>query len=225
MTQTKQPPANPARFRPPVDPGSLSPEEAPHENSWMSWDTVATNNDEVHFFNVYGKHLAPWLWQSKGHHFAALALWEAAEAAPARDGRTFYHRHIALMLARLALETLIKMVIVADHVACADFPGRSTRLQDFLIKSHDLMHLAATAALKIDDAGGAVLRELTEYVEWRGKYPVPLRAEGYIAPAFLTYIDGTGTLKLRDLWTAYCALREALHRQAETNVESITAQH
>jgi len=95
-------------------------------------------------------------------HEAARILWQTrpfADPTPGPVVAPFRHL-IALMLAGLALENLLKGRYVVVH-------GNRP------YKTHDLVDLAAKAGVALDPSETRLVRRLTQFVTWSGRYPVP----------------------------------------------------
>ena len=183
---------------------------------WVSWEEDDTPED-ILAFNRFGKSPISWFEQSKGLHWAADALWKLAPDKQSRHSRPF-DRPIALMLAGLAIETLLKMVIVYEHCKAQEFPGRSTNKKEFLQPLHKLRELAAKTRLRLNKTDRATLDELTNYILWAGRYPVPMSANGYSGPAYLDHLPSTDLRRQSNLWEKYDTLYRKLHRHAVRKV-------
>lgn len=183
---------------------------------WVSWNEDNTPKD-ILAFNNFGKSPIPWFMQSKGLHLAASTLWKHASDKQSRHARPF-DRPISLMLAGLALETLLKMVIVNEHCEVHGFPGRSTKTKEFLPTVHKLRDLAEETRLRLNKADRVTLDELADYIRWAGRYPVPLSADAYSGPAFLDHLPTADLRGRPNLWDKYDALYAKLYRQAVRKV-------
>ncbi len=75
---------------------------------------------------------------------------------------------IYFLLMGYAFENLIKAMCVLKN------PNVLANDKLNGIKSHDLRHLCKQCNLKLDENELALLDELSIYVVWRGKYPIPL---------------------------------------------------
>jgi len=117
--------------------------------------------------------IQPRTWELKAAEleYAAEVLWNqqltdfplqlsAKVAPPASIG-------VALMLYGLAIENLAKAVIVASG-SPLDNKGRIS------FKVHKLAELVRQARLRMTMKDEFFLHRLTEFVEWAGRYPVPL---------------------------------------------------
>jgi hypothetical protein len=85
----------------------------------------------------------------------------------------------ALMLAGMAAEAVLKAVILCDANNAGAVAGPEPKPDDPTrdlhggFHRHDLEKLAALAQLKLTKKQTKVARALTQYIEWRGRYPVP----------------------------------------------------
>ncbi len=76
-----------------------------------------------------------------------------------------YHNEIALMLAGLSVELLLKGTILG--------------LQDLFPHCHELDCLIATAGISVSDRDHQTSRLLTEYIVWAARYPTPKDAKDW----------------------------------------------
>ncbi|HEY4343246.1 MAG TPA: hypothetical protein VGN05_02785, partial [Parvibaculum sp.] len=183
--------------------------KVPHETGWgISWDEDDAPRD-VQNFNLIGKSGMFWLVQSVGLHKAAEKLMKV------QDGEVplIVETPIALMLGGYAIETMLKGVIVEEGDDSAVPSPAAKKAQEFLPKSHDLQRLAEKAQLPIDDSDRMTLGELTKYVLWGGRYPIPLVPNGYVLP--LVFAEALG---ISPLWDAYVSLYKKLHRLATPKI-------
>jgi hypothetical protein len=137
---------------------------------------------EVRAFNNTGKSTALWLFQSRELYRSSLYVMEERE----RKWNEITHllqAPIALMLGAYAIETLLKMVIVGAHCDKHGLTLESRRAREFLPTSHDLISLVKTAGLRVNNDDRNLLRELSRYSSWAGRYPIPLDSSGYTGPA------------------------------------------
>ena len=89
------------------------------------------------------------------------------ELSDALDEQTIW---VYFMLMGLAIENLLKGILMAQH---PEYLHQKTRLSN-LVKTHDLLRLCNACGLATTPSESDLLSMLTEYVVWRGKYPVPL---------------------------------------------------
>jgi hypothetical protein len=122
-------------------------------------------------FERSGKDHREWLRDAKDLHRAAGALWQRRPSArddPAEFADWVFSEHkVAMMLEGLALETLAKAALVRVD------PDRYIRKGTWWRKTHDLLKLAGEAGLPSGDVE-EMLVLLTTFIEWAGKYPIPL---------------------------------------------------
>jgi hypothetical protein len=114
----------------------------------VDFERIDADADEK-CFDAMKKTPLLWLEQSRSLHRAAVALvrresmWCAAMTPR-------INAPIALMLGGYALETLLKMVIIADHCEKYGMMFDTKKTKDFLPKIHDLVRLAKLAELRIN---------------------------------------------------------------------------
>jgi hypothetical protein len=180
---------------------------------------VETDTDfAVRTYNNIGLHLGPWLWQSKGHHTAAKVQWEASKRPGIARGIGVFHSAIALMLAGFAVETLLKMVLIGAHFRTAKFPASYTKLKQCIPPIHDLRKLAESSRVRINESDRRVLDDLTTFVVWAGRYPLPKTAVKYDGPSWLATLSNDSTDRDDKLWTRYAALWPKLLKQADVRL-------
>jgi hypothetical protein len=178
---------------------------------WVSYERDDTPSD-VRLFNAAGKLPQIWLDQSRGFNSAAQTLCAEIPAEGPEPGRVIFHRQIAVMLGGFAIETILKMVLVAQHVEQHGYPGELKPTLDFIPKTHDLAKLADQAGIRISKDDRITLVELRKYVVWSGRYPTPLDAQGYRGPAI--FEDAMHDRFQKALWEKYDILYEKLFRLA-----------
>jgi hypothetical protein len=161
---------------------------------------------EVRSFNLFGKHPHLWLEQSLSLNRAAIALMRP-EAMWCKAMTPQSNAPIALMLGSYAVETLLKMIILADKLNEIEPPADSRQSKEFLPKSHDLVDLAKRSKLLLNEADRALMKELTKYSIWAGRYPTPLRSAGYRLPAIFEHENNPS-------WPLYEPLYEKLYKLA-----------
>jgi hypothetical protein len=81
----------------------------------------------------------------------------------------------ARMITGMAFESLIKGLILIKH------PDKVSKDKKFDLKSHNLVQLWTMYLLEIpiDNKEKAVLKELENYIAWKGRYPIPLMAKDF----------------------------------------------
>lgn len=83
----------------------------------------------------------------------------------------------AMTLAALALENLLKgLAIAANPGLVRPHESRPEQLFDKRLTTHDLERLTSLAGFAVSTEEQRLLRRLTEFVKWAGRYPFPLNA-------------------------------------------------
>jgi hypothetical protein len=190
----------------------------------VQWEKPVPQPYDVLSYNAVGMNPLLWLWHSKGHHAAALVLWEAYQRSPNRKGKgrlvatDRFNRALALMLADYAVETLMKMILIAAHLRTVDFPPSYTKLSDYIPRTHSLTALTKEARVRTNRIDRKTLDRLTEFVVRAGKYPTPVKAEGYAGPPamFLTQEFDAITR----VWERYLELWPKLLKQAAVRLRN-----
>jgi hypothetical protein len=93
----------------------------------------------------------------------------------------------ARMITGMAFENLIKGLILIKH------PEKVSKDKKFDLKSHNLVQLWTMylPEIGITEKEKAVLKELENYIAWKGRYPIPLIAKDFKPSVF---IEGETTL-------------------------------
>lgn len=105
----------------------------------------------------------------------------------------------ATLLFGLALENILKGIIIQRDPQ----PVVGGKLRQWPTNGHDLLRLAAAAAVALDQQESDLLRRAGAFVEWAGRYPIPKRmtdlasspsGSGYFAgfPVPLTMAERSG---------------------------------
>jgi hypothetical protein len=120
----------------------------------------------------------PYLWICKAKEVrrAADFLWqqflsEIQDFSSGKDLKDELFGSVALMLYGLVVEILLKAGLAAKGLAISS-TGK------FGKKSHNLQSLAQDLGLRLSNAENELLERLQNFVEWAGRYPIPLRKEG-----------------------------------------------
>jgi hypothetical protein len=102
----------------------------------------------------------PWFNKSSELRTAASALSNVGGAYP-----------VYLMICGMSLELIYKAIIVVKN-------SRSDASEDLKIdKHHKLVDLACKASISLDDRNKGMLKILTHYIYWEGRYPTPKHAK------------------------------------------------
>ncbi|MFI5281755.1 MAG: hypothetical protein ACHQ0J_01330 [Candidatus Dormibacterales bacterium] len=87
--------------------------------------------------------------------------------------QTFWHNGPSVMLSGFALENLLKGILVARD------PSRVRSAPKMLSwrQNHDLVLLSAEASVQLTSTQIRVMRRLTDYTTWAGRYPTAMNAD------------------------------------------------
>ena len=192
----------------------------PHRVTRKLWRGILEFQDEDvspdrRAFNAFGKSAILWLEQSRELHRSAHRLMQE-KPRDEHDLAHLFQAPIALMLGAYALETLLKMVIVGAHGDAHGMSYESVSAGDFLPTVHDLEQLAQRAALRINKTDRKLLKQLTRYSTWAGRYPIPRHYAGYEGPALAEAVATAPDPVPREhpVWPAFVALYEKIHKLA-----------
>ncbi len=131
----------------------------------------------------------PWLVKAREMRRAADLVWTQFSfdlkrfAANEEDNGEPFIGGVAMMLYAFAAENLLKAGLVARG------DGQLSN-GNFALKSHKLEDLANDLGLILDAEERELLERLENFLEWAGRYPIPLIAEGLYSRAML---DGSKT--------------------------------
>ena len=132
-------------------------------------------------------------------HIRALEPHELQAAQGCVVGR------VALMLLGLAIETTAKTILI-------EADPESVVVNDvFAYKSHDLIGLLSDANVPLSAEEQHHVRTLQDYVEWYGRYPVPVRAKRSAIPDAFQRFDAKDTSQTWQVGRAI--LKRALSKQ------------
>ncbi len=192
----------------------------PHKVTRKLWRGILEFQDEDvprdrRAFNAFGKSVILWFEHSRELYRAAQTLMEPRP----RIWNEITHllqAPIALMLGAYAIETLLKMVIVDEHCKVHGITFESTAAKDFLPTIHKLDELAERADLRINKTDRKLLKQLTRYSTWAGRYPIPSFYAGYDGPALKEAVPSppASVDHQHPTWPHFVALYQKLHSLA-----------
>jgi hypothetical protein len=145
-----------------------------------SHKTPIAKNMPKHFANIkYDLACSePYLWMRKAQEVrrAADVLWsqftiELKAFSNGEDSEEPFFGDVAVMLYGLTIENLLKAGLAAKGLAISS-------KGNFGQKSHNLQSLSADFGLALLPEEAELLERLQHFVEWVGRYPIPLYREG-----------------------------------------------
>jgi len=134
----------------------------PDLKQWIDEDT--RRSDWYRRLEVQRRHadfsMAPaaWYYVAWALHKEAEHLWSCPSAPTRLDG--IPHPDVRLMLSGMAVEAMLKAVIVVNDPAARIATG-----------GHDLVKLCQRAEIRTNQADRDLLSRLSHYVRWAGRYP------------------------------------------------------
>jgi hypothetical protein len=167
-------------------------------NRWVSWDEMkSTWYREIRARRQFMQANHPYLWTMKSNwlHLAARLLWSSGAKDEGYSG--FETQSVALMLAGMSLECAIK----SRMIALCGYPLIASDRKRILSGNHDLVELAKSACVRTNVGDRTVLKSLTPYIRWLGRYPTP-RSEDEMVRHVL---EENGAK--REIWSKYEAVR------------------
>lgn len=177
----------------------------------------------------------PYLWLRKARELRRTAdlVWEQFVAeinafTQGQDSPEPFTGDVAMMLYGLTIENLLKAGLAAKGCAV----GANG---NFKLKVHNLQALTSELSLAVSQAEAELLERLQHFIEWAGRYPIPLLAEGLYPREMLDgskcALHGISTgdrLKImafiEKLSSALPTEDEALESYAKTIVPNIASQ-
>jgi len=136
-------------------------------------------------FMLLASSLSLWGDHARSLLFIANMVWDYIDGGadpPDPALRMFRFFSIAEMLSGQAIESMAKGIRVRQDPSIV---SEST----WTLKSHNLVRLVEATGLSVDAEERSVLHNLTAFIEWAGKYPIPLTAEG-LTPTAHPATDG-----------------------------------
>jgi hypothetical protein len=128
--------------------------------------------------------------------------------------QTFWHNAPSVMLSGFALENLLKGILVARD------PSRVGSPQKLFDWGHNLVTLAADANIALSADEDRVMRRLTDYTTWAGRYPTANKTAHMVArpdtPTGGATWDGADNEVVDGL---YASFRKALQAEIYGNRE------
>ena len=110
----------------------------------------------------------------------SLQAWEGGEPLTGEQELVLRHRGPFAMLAGMAIEVMLKGSIVQA------MPPRERQAPPL---GHDLVDLSEAARIEWSDAQLDLLRRLTTFIKWAGRYPVAVTEERTQDPRILRSTD------------------------------------
>lgn len=158
---------------------------APTKN--RATETVVGLDSPIVFFEQYAADPLQWMHVSRNLLTAASRLWMDVQRALKQLDRSIKsrkpNRHPELdglrlrgpfcLLAGRGIENLLKGLIVSQILAQGKEPTDSGRLQ-INATTHDLVRLSNRAGVELSEIERDLLRRLSTFVVWGGRYPVAL---------------------------------------------------
>jgi hypothetical protein len=145
----------------------------------VDWDAVHRSNYERTAFGASDWILRAWdLYESARRlEPEVLRVWERyrelSEGSAGNYPRN-YCQGVYFMLLSFAVENLLKAAVIAKKGGQYRQDFRAKRRFPAELKGHDLLKLAHTAGLNLQDGEEDLLRRLKRCAIWCGRYPVPL---------------------------------------------------
>jgi len=128
-------------------------------------------------FEERGRDPSAWAAHAFSLGDGARLFWSYVDTAhdPETKAERYGFMLMAMMLAGLAIEVLAKALIVRETPQLV--VGGELKLRGAV--SHDLIALIARAKLPVTPVERAVLSELSGFVRFAGRYPIPTKAEHF----------------------------------------------
>lgn len=166
-------------------------------------------------FNAFGKSVILWFQHSRELYRSACYLMEERPRVE-NEITHLLQAPIALMLGAYAIETLLKMVVVDEYSSARGVTFESTAAKEFLPTVHDLAELVKRANLRVNGGDRKLLKELSRYSTWAGRYPVPKYFAGYCGPALTDAVPPVpqSVSHQHRTWVKFVALYQKVHTLA-----------
>jgi len=120
----------------------------------------------------------------------------------------------ASMLFGLAIENVLKglWIIINGKKIKND-----TKKLEMVLKSHDLLKISEEINLELNDEDEKIMQFFTEYVMWKGRYPIPLDAQQYIehfeSKNIIKFVENNENdlpKEIKNLWRKLISTRDEL---------------
>jgi len=151
-----------------------------------------------------------WLLMASSLHRAACIIWEQVEEDwkhqqdPEKLAQSGYIPRLTpvfMLLAGLTIENLVKGIRVSQESAL-DKKGK------FRFNKHNLVNLLEQSSITLSDDERDLVERLTQYIQWGGRYPVPLKTSDFVPRSWpsgeitplpqINYSDGPAIFALMD---------------------------
>lgn len=181
---------------------------------WVSWDDMQSTWYREHQARrcfVSANHPFIWVMQSNWLHLSAVSLWQATDEV----GRysAFERQNVALMLAGMSLECGIK----SRMIALCEYSLNPSNQKRIFSGNHDLAALALSARVRTNASDRAILKSLSVYIRWLGRYPTPRSADEMVRHWMDT------RLKVDEIWNGYNLARERIGRSVSQAIRKWSA--
>ena len=189
---------------------------------FVDWDEMQQpwfrNQQTVKLFQDL-RHPFYWMVKAWELHEAATSLWanvklltQARPRSNRPDGNGF--PDVVFMLAGMSLENLLK----AKRVCAMAWPVDDHTYGSIAKGGHRLDELSQKSAVRTNKYDRAILRTLSHYVRWSGRYFLP-RTIG----EFRDHPEHG--LSSRDLWAGYVAVRRKVSKQLSSAMRKWPREH
>jgi hypothetical protein len=143
-------------------------------------------------------------------HHSARYIWSGVSKDwPQDDDPGLLAADVAFSLGGAAVEATIKAAMLAKY----DWPIDDARYRSITQGRHDLAMLARDAGLRTNSSDRLVLSDLSHYVRWRARYPIPKSVEEY------HQFHSRKQTRVGQ-WDGYCAVRIKLTNAAYTRMRT-----
>ena len=88
-------------------------------------------------------------------------------------------QNVYLLLMAFAIENLLKSVIIRSKITISPNPSVVQKALPKILKNHKLYPLAKLAGFKMNSRQELLLRRLSRFSIWAGRYPIPTTAKDY----------------------------------------------
>lgn len=189
---------------------------------FVNWDEMARtsfrNQETAKLFQNL-RHPFFWLVKAWELHEAATSLWANVKLATQLQPRPNQPEargfpDVVFMLAGMSIENLLK----AKCVCATAWPIDDHTYASIAKGGHWLDELAQKSAVRINKYDRAILRTLSNYVRWGGRYFLP-RTIG----EFQDHPENG--LSPKDLWTGYVEVRRKVSKQFSSAMRKWTRAH
>lgn len=186
------------------------------DGGWVSWDEMRSDEHQRNTAARHFKdHRHPGLWWIQGCelHNVASYVFETYEQQgkklPTGEAPSVLSfPAVAYMLAGMSIECGLKAYLLCAY----DWPITDDQFNSVAKGNHDLGELLKRTLIRNNETDRDGLRQISEFVRWKGRYPLPRKLKELEANYTSKNLSSEG------LWCQYMEIREKFGRRLKGEV-------